>query len=413
MLRPMREKTLELIYFNAGGGHRAAATAIETIAVQQGRPWRVRCVNLLEVLDPQGRFEKLTCMAPEALYNKRLAKGWTFGLAQELKLLQGMIRLGHAAMVKKLEQHWLRGEPDMVVSLVPNFNRAMQVSLAAALPGVPYVTVLTDMADHPPNFWIEPDLPQHLVCGTARAMAQAREQGCAESHLHRTSGMILRPDFYEPLMLDRRLEQVQLGLDPDRPTGMVMFGGHGSMAMRSIAEQLSDVQLILMCGHNAPLASKLRAMKSAATHVAIGFTPEVKRYMQLADFFIGKPGPASLSEAVQQGLPVVTVRNAWTMPQERYNTEWVQDNRLGLVARSMSKLRPSVIELLSRLDEFKHSVRQVENRAIFEVPEILAGILAAHDTPVPWQPGALGSGGAALTPNSQDHLQTPNRVLAQ
>ena len=413
MLRPMREKTLELIYFNAGGGHRAAATAIETIAAQQGRPWRVRCVNLLEVLDPQGRFEKLTGMAPEALYNKRLAKGWTLGLAQELKLLQGMIRLGHASMVKKLEQHWLCGEPDMVVSLVPNFNRAMLISLAAALPGVPYVTVLTDMADHPPNFWIEPDLPQHLVCGTARAMAQARESGCAESHLHRTSGMILRPDFYEPLMLDRRLEQAQLGLDPDRPTGFVMFGGHGSMAMRSIAEQLSDVQLILLCGHNAPLASKLRAMKSAAKHVAIGFTPDVKRYMQLADFFIGKPGPASLSEAVQQGLPVITVRNAWAMPQERYNTEWVQENRLGIVARSMRKLRPSVVELLSRLDEFKHNVRQVENQAIFEVPEILAGILAAQDTPVPWQAATLGSDGEALSLNRHDGFQASDRSLAQ
>ncbi len=388
----MHEKTLELIYFNAGGGHRAAATAIEAIAAQQGRPWRVRCVNLLEVLDPLGRFEKITGMAPEELYNKRLAKGWTLGLGQELKLLQGMIRLGHASMVKKLEQHWLRGEPDMVVSLIPNFNRAMQISLAAALPGVPYVTVLTDMADHPPNFWIEPDLPQHLICGTARAMAQARESGCDESHLHQTSGMILRPDFYAPLAIDRRLEQAQLGLDPDRPTGFVMFGGHGSMAMRGIAEQLSDVQLILMCGHNAPLATKLRGMKTAAKHVALGFTPEIKRYMQLADFFIGKPGPASLSEAVQQGLPVITVRNAWTMPQERYNTEWVQDNQLGLVARSMSKLRPSVLDLLPRLDEFKQHVRQIDNRAIFEVPDILATILAANDAPAPWQPGTFGFG---------------------
>ena len=102
-------------------------------------------------------------MAPEVLYNKRLAKGGTLGLAQELKLRQGMIRIGHAAMVKKHEQHWLRGEPDMVMSLVPNFNRAMLVSLTAMLPGASHVTVLTDMADHPPNFWIEPGLRQHLV----------------------------------------------------------------------------------------------------------------------------------------------------------------------------------------------------------------------------------------------------------
>lgn len=396
-------KTIELIYFNAGGGHRAAATAIETIAAQQGRPWRVRCTNLIEVLDPQGRFERLTGMAPETLYNKRLAKGWTLGLAQELKLLQGMIRLGHATMVKKLEQHWLRSEPDMVVSLVPNFNRAMLCSLAAALPGIPYVTVLTDMADHPPNFWIEPGLRQHLVCGTPRAVAQALAQGCNESNIHQTSGMILRPDFYQPVALDRQLEQARLGLDPDRPTGIVMFGGHGSMAMRSIAQQLGDVQLILMCGHNAVLASKLRAMKSAAAHAVVDFTPEVQRSMQLADFFIGKPGPASISEAVQQGLPIITVRNAWTMPQERYNTEWVRDNQLGIVGRSMGNLRPAVIELLSRLDEFKHNVRQIENHAIFEVPEILARILVMNEMPEAhesWRPGTVGLAGTVAAPGS-------------
>ena len=31
MRGPMQMKTIELIYFNAGGGHRAAATALEAI----------------------------------------------------------------------------------------------------------------------------------------------------------------------------------------------------------------------------------------------------------------------------------------------------------------------------------------------------------------------------------------------
>ena len=61
----------------------------------------------------------------------------------------------------------------LVVSLIPNFNRALAESLALARPGVPFVTVLTDMADHPPHFWVEPGVAQHLVCGTAHALQQA------------------------------------------------------------------------------------------------------------------------------------------------------------------------------------------------------------------------------------------------
>ena len=51
---------------------------------------------------------------------------------------------------------------------------------------------------------------------------------------------------------------------------------------------------------------------------------EIPRYMQLADYFIGKPGPGSISEAVFMRLPVIVNCNAWTLPQERYNTVWVR-----------------------------------------------------------------------------------------
>ena len=61
----MTPKTVDLIYFNAGGGHRAAALALETAIAQQGHPWQVRRINLMEVLDPAGRFKKVTGMAPE------------------------------------------------------------------------------------------------------------------------------------------------------------------------------------------------------------------------------------------------------------------------------------------------------------------------------------------------------------
>lgn len=318
----MAQPTVDLVYFNAGGGHRAAAQALRDTIALQGRPWDVRLVNLFEVLDPNGSFRKLTGVAPEDLYNKRLAKGWTLGLKQELKLLQGMIRLGHASLVKTLQAHWAATAPDLVVSLVPNFNRAMFEALAVARPGVPYVTVLTDMADHPPHFWIEPGHQQqggqHIVCGTAHAREQALAAGHAPERVSLVSGMILRPAFHEvaPLSGDDRAAALRaLGLDPGQPTGVVMFGGQGSAQMAAIAKALADRQLILLCGHNEALAQRLRRQRPAAAHAVLGFTPDVGRLMRLGDYFIGKPGPGALSEAVQMGLPVITTLNAWTMPQ--------------------------------------------------------------------------------------------------
>ena len=369
---------VDLVYFNAGGGHRASALALQQAITARDLGWTVRLVHLTEVLDPQGSFRKLTGIAPEDLYNKRLAHGLTLGLAQELKLLQAFIRLAHQPLLKSLQQHWLRTEPDMVVSLIPNFNRALGQSLAASLPGVPFVTVLTDLADHPPHFWIEPGLAQHVVCGSARAVQQARAAGHPATHIHPTSGMIIRPEFYgEPAGFDRAARLQALGLDPTRPTGVVMFGGHGSRSMLGIAQRLPEVQLVVMCGHNARLADKLRALPATAPRLILGFTPDVAAWMRLGDFFIGKPGPGALSEALQLGLPVVVTRNAWTMPQERYNTDWVRDNGFGLVLRSFGGIDVALPELLAALPAYRQRVAAYRNRAVFEVPGILERIVCA------------------------------------
>ena len=383
-------KTIDLVYFNAGGGHQAAAQALQSVIRQQHRPWQVRLVNLFSVLDPDQLFRKMTGLDPEDVYNKRLKSGWTIGLAQELKLLQALIRWSHKSLTGPLRRHWRRTAPDMVVALVPNFNRAMYEALAAARPGVPYVTILTDLADYPPHFWIEPNQAQHLICGTPRAASQARSVGYLQATIHETSGMIIRPDFYRDLTIDRHAEMRKIGLDPGRPTGIVMFGGHGSRIMRRIAERLADTQLILICGHNAELAERLRAMPARAPRHVLGFTPDVRFYMALSDFFIGKPGPGSISEALQQGLPVIVVRNAHTMPQERYNTDWVLESGTGIVLASFKQVRQAVVEVTRRIEEFRRNIHGVRNRAVFEIPEILERIFLA-DRPAVKRPERMGA----------------------
>ena len=364
------------MYVNAGGGHRSAAIALELAIREQFKDWQVRLVNLFEVLDPQDIFRRTTGVKPEDYYNVRLARGWTLGLAQELRILQMLIRLSHKSLVSQLRRHWQATRPDLIVSMVPNFNRAMYQASRLANCQVPYATILTDLADFPPHFWIEPDQAQHFICGTPRAAGQAHATVRDDTHVHETSGMIINPTFYRDLKLDRRAEMRKLQLDPDRPTGMVMFGGHGSRVMRGICKRLDDVQLILACGHNTVLAQQLHNMPGSAPRLIVSFTSQISYYMQLSDFFIGKPGPGSISEAVQQGLPVIVVRNAWTMPQERYNTEWVEENGFGVVLDSFKAIRRGVAQVADHIDLYRAGVRRIQNRAVFEIPEILERILA-------------------------------------
>ena len=379
-------KKIDFVYFDAGGGHRAAATALKSVIDSQGRappnePWDIRLVNLQEVLHSLDIFRKVTGIRLEDIYNKMLAKGWTLGSAQGLQFMHGVIGVYHGATVRLLTQHWRDTRPDMVVSLVPNFNRAMYESLRAALPAVPYVTILTDFADYPPHFWIERGQDQSFICGTDKAVEQARALGYTDGHIFKTSGMIMRPRFYEPVNVDRAAERVRLGLDPARPTGLVLFGGQGSKVMLEIARNLPGTQLIFICGRNTKLAERLKALPADSPRFVEGFTQEVPYYMHLSDFFIGKPGPGSISEAVAMHLPVIVERNAWTLPQERYNADWVRERHAGIVLSNFRGIREAVQQLLASLDSYRASVAQIQNRAVFEIPEILAKILERGDSP--------------------------------
>jgi len=350
------------------------------MAVQaQKRRWEIRLTNLQELLDKLDILKKYAGIRIQDFYNLMLREGWTLGSTQLMKVLQLAIRAYHRPTLRMLEAHWRETQPDMVVSFIPHFNRALGESFRRAFPGRPFVTVLTDVADYPPHCWIE-RAPQYFVCGSDRAVAQAHAHGHAEGRVFRASGMILHPRFYELPVADRIAERESLGLRRDLPTGLVLFGGHGSQVMRDIAERLDrsslELQLIFICGRNEKLANALRGQKPRLPRFVEGFTTRVNHYMQLADFFIGKPGPGSLSEALAMHLPVIVECNAWTLPQERYNAEWVLENEVGEVLRSFKEIVPAVARLIepATLERYRANARALENRAVFEIPEILEKI---------------------------------------
>jgi UDP-N-acetylglucosamine:LPS N-acetylglucosamine transferase len=378
--------SVELIFFDAGGGHRSAALALCEALKRHCNPWEVRLTNLQQVLDPLDLLRRLTGIRLQDSYNLMLKKGWTLGSGQLLRALQATIRAYHQEEVALLEGHWKTSEPDLVVSLVPHFNRALRESLLRVYPATPFVTILTDFADYPPHFWIEPQ-DQFFVCGSGKAVQQARELGIAEDRIYQTSGMILHPRFYDPIDVDRRAERRRLGLDAVLPTGLVMFGGHGSTEMLEIGQRLSasglHLQLIMMCGRNEELRHDLDALPTRFPKLVEGFTTEIPYYMHLSDFFIGKPGPGSISEALALKLPVIVKNNAWTLPQERYNADWILEEQVGQVVSSFRDIRSAVEDLLrpGNFRRYCHHISKLNNRAVFEIPAILKGILDRRESP--------------------------------
>jgi Glycosyltransferase family 28 C-terminal domain/Monogalactosyldiacylglycerol (MGDG) synthase len=367
---------LQIVFFDAGGGHRSAAQALAEVIRTESRPWDVELVNLDHVLEPIDFVYKATGVHAFEFYNWTLRMGWTSLQGRLLPATHRVIRVLHRRQVDLLRAFWSRTQPDLVVSVVPHFGRAIFEGLHESCQGARLVTILTDLADCPPHFWLERQ-DQHFICGSARAIEQARLVGAPDSQIWRVSGMIVHPKFYEPVFAERPAERIKLGLLPELPTAVVLFGGYGSSEMVTIVQQLaaarSKVQLILLCGRNARLARRLHEIRTPFRKVVTTFTTDVAWHMRLSDVFIGKPGPGSVSEALASGLPVIVERGANTMLQERYNIDWLEEQNAGIGLNSFKNVAGG-LEYVLRPDVYarlRQNIEGLRNRAVFEIPNIL------------------------------------------
>ena len=380
-------KKIHVLFHDAGGGHRNAAMALKAVCEQEQRPWEVNLVQFQELTDHLDVLRRLTGIRIQEQYNILLRNGWTWGSEYLLRILQLTIRIFHRPMVRLLANYWREHPADLLISVIPHFNREIAESWTAVYPGRPFVTVITDLADFPPRFWIEPAAEQIVVAGSERAAQQARDFGKSEGeNLFQASGMILRPEFYAEQKESCETIRRQLGLDLELPTAIVLFGGYGSNVIYEIARQIDaarlPLQLILISGKNEKLAQRLRAQQwNISVHV-VGFTREVNRLMHASDFLIGKPGPGSIAEAMISGLPVLVECNSATLPQERYNTDWVTEKKVGVVIQSFKNETVAAVRAFlepGRLNEMKRNVLAQHNRAVFEIPEFLATLLGREN----------------------------------
>lgn len=368
-------KQVYLMIYDLGGGHRSVANSLLKAIEQRQLPWQVHIVEFFHDI--------VGTDAPHNVYNNFvLKKKWAKFINEPLlvPLFKLQIRLRHRAWRLLLESYWQKHQPDLVVSLLPYVNRVLNESLKITLPDVPFITLPIELADSPPHFWIEPQ-EQFLISPTEHMSEQAQKLGFSKELIIRTSGVVINPRFYKPITLDRRSERQRLGLEPDLPTGLVMFGGYGSNVMVEIAKHIEqsslDLQLIFICGHDERVAETLTAMPSRLPKLVKKFTKEIPYYMHLSDFFIGKPGYVNVNEALIMNLPVITEHNALSLFQERYNAKWLAENEFGIVVNNFRDINKAIAELIDKKNfaRYQSNIKAYNNQAVFEVVDSLETIL--------------------------------------
>ncbi|MGB3201847.1 MAG: hypothetical protein WBA99_13160 [Nodosilinea sp.] len=369
--------------YDMGAGHRSTANALKQVIEERQLPWQVEIVEVLK--------DVFGTTFPQYFYNTFILKQKWAKLINDpvsVPIFKLKTRLLHQVWRQRLRHYWREQQPDLVVSLMPIVNRVLYDSLRLEQPNTPFITAITDFADCPPHFWIEPQ-DQPLICPSPYAIEQARAMGYPDHRLHQTSGVVIHPRFNQPVEVDRQEARLRRGLHPDLPTGLICFGSHGDPEMVNIARRLEQsslaLQLVFICGRNQALADQLRRMPSRFPRVVEGFTRELQTYMHLADFFIGKPGSVGVSEAVVMGLPVITECDpVMTLFQERATADWLSANQFGLVVKNFRQIDQTVARLLEpeTFQRYRHSVGTYRNQAAFEVVDILTDLLEPARQPL-------------------------------
>lgn len=376
-------------FSDAGGGHRNAVNALMAAAEETRPPFRLVPRNLSEVLADFDVLKRLGRRSVEETYNELLRTGRTRHLVPLLRVLHGASWLLHRPMVRALARQLGRHRPAAVLSVHPNFNALLRDATRRALPGVPFLVLMTDYADFPPHFWIEPGVDR-LIVGSPRARDQALEQGLPAERVSLSSGMVVNPRFHRTdLARARAALRAELALPESAFVVLLLFGGKGAAEMAPLAEALlkadPDWHVLAICGKNPPLQQQLEARAATAPRLRVaGFTDRVAEFMAAADLLLAKPGPGSLAEAFSCRLPLVVTCNPHTIPQERHNADMLAETGLGLVVRDWSEM-PAAAARVAREPglhaQMRARISQLPpNRAVYEALEVLERELDAAAT---------------------------------
>lgn len=200
------------------------------------------------------------------------------------------------------------------------------------------VTIVTDYDVH--RIWLSSGVDLYLV-----ACEHTRERLIAlgvDPGRVRVTGIPVDEKFLAPR--DKQEIRRKLGLRPEAFTALVSTSSFGFGPIDELAEQLKDVQLILICGNNKALAGKIAARKNPL-HKVCGFVNNMEEMLAATDVMVTKPGGLSITEALSAGLPMIFFS---AIPgQEAGNVAVLERYKIGSSGQSLPDIAAKIHALAS------------------------------------------------------------------
>ena len=99
----------------------------------------------------------------------------------------------------------------------------------------------------------------------------------------------------------------------------------------------------------------------------IGFTQDIADLLATTDIFVTKPGPNSISEALQMNVPIIIATFGRTLSWEKFNITYITKHNYGIVAKTIHDVYRAIQDLLSspsKLTAIKNNIKAREKKDI-------------------------------------------------
>ncbi len=381
-------KKVLIISNDSGGGHKQTAKILTQKLIEQG--WTPQTMSAYREICPD--YAQLFGIHAEEIYNRLILTKEMTRVVYRLFFLYiyyGLIQPNKQKLVERFTQRWQEEQPDLIISVIPLLNQIIAESLAQYDKQVPFALIQTDLSEFHMRFWLMPtgtwfvsDEQTYTIVGTEEAYQQVLSLFIPDQErVFKLSGTIVDPRFLNKPNFDRPVERRKLGLDQQKPVGLFLYGGLAPNRLFETAKGLGrlgdKVQYIFICGRNEALKAQVNTLQTPYKKVVLGYTSEVPYYMHLADFLIGKPGPGAIMEGVAANLPLL-IDASKRLLHEANNITWIEEQGFGFRFKNTKQLLTRIQDLTSPevYQQLKENVSQFENKAIFEMPDIIETIMA-------------------------------------
>lgn len=352
-----------------GAGHERVANALEKALLEMQPDLKVEVVNALEHCADWFRVYydsyKIPLKCWPALW------GWIESIQHNAK------STGPAWLYRKGAKSLFRfiaaSRPDIVVAtevgaceLAAMHKR--ETKTGYYLVGVPAGAEDTDRAWAQAEVNLYPIMPGDIA-------AQLESTGVPAAKIL-PCGIPVDPAFAH--LPDLSSARKRLEVRGDLPLLLVLFGGTGFGRPHRIVPELRKVkqpfQAVFITGRNPRLENETRRLCSHHPHFRVlGWVDNMHEWMAAADLLLSKPGPTTVAEAIDCGLPLLAFD---PLPGgERRVCRWIEKWDVGHWMRHLDDLGRTLERLLAGREELQllrdHALKLARPRAAYDAVEAI------------------------------------------